>query len=159
MNKWGSAVLVVLSALTACGSADRWCTKSLTPGEKMRTSPDTCTSARSVPLPLDSRTQSDHCVECTPRCGARQYPFGGEFSPEQFYTDTDLPAGACINYGEQCEMAATAPLSKCNGVVVGCAVNEYRCTCSLGEWRCVMTSQGGGACACEDAGILDAGGH
>lgn len=54
-------------------------------------------------------------------------------------------------------MAATATLSNCGGVIHGCDVNAYRCTCSNGEWTCVMTSQGGGACElCVDGGA-DAG--
>jgi len=161
MNNWGSIILVVLLAVTACASADpsdSWCVESLPNGEKIGTSPDPCSSARSVPPSLSSVTQGGFCIECTPRCGAIEYPLGSEFSDEKYFTDTDLPAGACIYEGEKCDMAATAPLSNCNGPVVGCALNAYRCTCTHGEWRCVMTSQGGGMCVCYDAGVLDASG-
>jgi hypothetical protein len=154
MNDLGVAALVILSALTACGdSADPWCAASSTPGEKIRKSPDRCSSTKSVSPPFSSEMHSDFCVECTPRCGASKYVFNGD----EYYTDTDLPAGACSEEGEQCEMGAIAPLAKCDGVVVGCALNEYRCTCSHGEWKCVMTSQGAGACSCEDGGAVDAG--
>src|SRR5262245_36942062 len=157
MNTLGVVALAILSTLTACESsdADPWCTTSFTPGEKIRSSPDRCSSARSVSPPLSPEMHSDFCVQCTPRCGATKFLFNGD----EYYTDTDLPAGACSNDGEKCEMEATAPLSKCDGVVVGCALNEYRCTCSHGKWKCVMTSQGGGACSCEDGGAVDAGHH
>jgi hypothetical protein len=33
-----------------------------------------------------------------------------------------------------------------NGVVVGCALSAFRCTCSSGGWSCEYTAQGAGAC-------------
>ena len=157
-NNWTSGVLVVVSSLVACGtdktaaSSAAWCVDSFTPGDKVRSSPDACSSARSVSPPLSSMRPTDFCVGCTVRCGATKYPFGGG----EYYTDTDLPAGACTNEGEKCDMTATAPLSECNGVVRGCAVNGYRCTCAGGEWMCAMTSQSAGTCGpCEDADLVD----
>jgi hypothetical protein len=89
-------------------------------------------------------------------CGATKYLFGGN---EEYYTDTDLPAGACTNEGEKCDMAATAPLVNCGGVLHGSAVNAYRCACAAGKWSCAMTSQGSGVYICDDAGVVDAGSH
>jgi hypothetical protein len=157
----GIIAIFIAFALTACGSNNAvtsstpWCVSNLTPGEHIRMSPDICSSIRSVSPPLSSMPPSDFCVECTPRCGAIKYPFNGD----EYYTDADLPAGACANEGEKCDMDATAPLFSCNGIVHGCALNTYRCTCANGKWSCGMTSQGAGACGrCEDSGITDAGG-
>lgn len=149
-------VLLIALVLVACGDDEYdggpWCEQRFVPGERERLSTDECSPERSTPLPLNEAESHDICVECTPRCGATKYSFSGD----EYYTDTDLPAGSCSHEGEKCDMAATAPLAECEGVVVGCALNVYRCMCDNGEWICTMTSQGGGACACDDGENPDA---
>jgi hypothetical protein len=146
---------VVMAVWTgvACGSDESsadtpWCVDDVAVGHEIRTAPDACNSTRSVTPPTSEVTVSDFCVQCTPRCGATKYLFNAE----EYYTDTDLPAGHCNHEGEKCDMSATAPLSECNGVTRGCAVNVYRCTCNDGKWSCVMTAQGGGVCDVCDKG-------
>ena len=133
------------------GDESSWCSGGSTAGQPVRRSPDSCTTEKSAPPPHSSTTSSNSCVQCTPRCGATKVSFAGG---NVYYTDTDLPSGACSTDGELCDMAGTAPLRTCHGQTFGCAVNVYRCTCSGGKWGCVMTSQGGGTCgACiEDGG-------
>ena len=148
------ALVWILAACDADKGDSAWCKESFTPGEETRISPDPCSPDRSPPPPLSADLVTDFCVECTPRCGATKYLFSGD---EEYYTDTDLPAGACTHEGEKCDMAATAPLAECGGVVSGCAVNTYRCSCIDGRWDCVMTSQGAGVCVCGEPTGGDAG--
>lgn len=148
-----------LLTFVACGTDSAatsdpvWCESNRMFPAKVRTSPDACTTAKSEPPPVKSdEVVNDSCVQCTPRCGATKYGT----ATDEYYTDTDLPAGTCSHEGEKCDMTATAPLSHCGGVVHGCAVNEYRCSCTGGKWACLMTSPGSGACFCEDGGTVDA---
>lgn len=157
MRIWAGALSTLLTS-SACGGDTAatpdtvWCESNPELPAKVRQSPDACTTGKSEPPPVSAETDSERCVQCTPRCGATKYLY----LAEEYYTDTDLPVGSCSTEGETCDMAATAPLSHCSEVVHGCAVNGYRCTCTGGKWACLMISQGSGACVCDDAGAGDA---
>jgi hypothetical protein len=86
---------------------------------------------------------------CVPRCGSSevQSTYGLE------YLTSALPAGACPCEGDICAMSAT-PYQVCGGVTEACARSTYRCHCTSGQWACVATVMGKGACfPCRDGGV------
>lgn len=135
--------------------ADKWCQPAVQPGPTgtpVRHSPSPCTVPSSAPAPFGTSSVSGGCNQCTPRCDAEKVPFVGGGA---FYTLYDLPSGACETEGEICDMGAV-PVQTCNGAMRGCAINGYRCSCTSGQWSCLMISAGGGICE-PCAGSTDAG--
>ena len=101
--------------------------------------------------PAYTGPQLDGVPECVPRCGAEAKLPGPGF----VRAVAALPSGTCQHEGEPCGMAA-AYTATCNGVTQGCDLSTYQCRCESGNWRCYVTSQGGGVCApCFDAGALN----
>jgi len=125
--------------------ADEWCRPAPRPGPTgtpVQQSPSPCTVASSIPPAIGTSSVSGVCNECTPRCDAEKVPYMGGGA---FYTFYDLPTGGCETEGEICDMAGSA-VQTCNGDTHGCGINSYRCTCTSGQWSCVMLSPGGGIC-------------
>jgi hypothetical protein len=62
--------------------------------------------------------------------------------------DIALPYGACAAGTPACQATARQPCS-CRATLG--PVQGFVCTCEGGQWKCLIRSQGGAACAC-DAG-------
>lgn len=80
---------------------------------------------------------------CTPRYGASTGRNG-------FYRVEDLPSGTCTA-SEPCDMAAE---QVCGCPSIQGPVSSFRCTCTSGQWKCIVLAQGAGICPleCNDAG-------
>lgn len=81
---------------------------------------------------------------CTPHCGYTGGTLGGFV-----YADA-LPSGACTGVGSPCSMILGVT---CCGEMTrgGTGINhKMRCDCIDGNWKCIIATQGGGACDCSN---------
>lgn len=102
---------------------------------------DTCSTGRAYDATTQFPTDEENnpLPTCIPRCGA--------VSHDGFYQIDALPSGACAVEGKQCAM----------GIHFTCAnpsafghVDDMRCECESGQWRCVISVAGAGACPHDD---------
>lgn len=141
------AGVVVFAAVVSCA------TNTTTTEQVPRSSgPAPCSNgppySLGTTLPHESPTGQAVTTQCTPHC-----KYDGRRGPNNSFAIDALPTGTCNGEGDACGMA----------MYDGCATQGVTCSCSNGNWRCVITSTAqtvcpdGGVNYFTDAGATDAG--